>query len=1085
MATFPLLKHYVAFNADPSDPIGVPVWVDLGDKVTSISDIARGRQYELDRTRVEDSKITFFDPNEDLNTLNTASPYYPYVQPYRQLLHLAAWRTGLGAAGNVQTGNLLNLSNWRVPADPSFESYALGITPDWITVQNVGAVTSTTNPQAGSQCLLGTVAGSTTRQGLSFDVPCIPGSQYTTSVYVRQAGASTQEIRVIDQTAVADNFNRTTASGWGTPASPGTEIGGTWTATNGTAGERATVAATPYAPAYATIAPAGTATARYQTQGSLRDVRQRMRLRAPVVATGSWYSLGAVARYADASNHYFAEVRFDTDQSVTLRVSKRVAGADTLLGSAVTLDGVRYQAGDEFFLDFYVTGQNLQANLWRTSDLAPVTNGLTGSWLISTTDTAITAAGAVGCRALLNTGNTNTTPALAFLTYSAVGSTLGSTTTTTGSYVRLSVTWTATQPTHTVSLSTTGTAVAGAVNYDSFQHEQAAAASAFGTAGAVIYPLDRMLIERWPRQWWAAGRAGFADTLAVSPLAALSAVGLPSEYDYAVRALSPDYFWALDGGSGTTVYADSTGNGNPPLEWDISKYGVGTVPEGGGSLAIPGGAGATGVTFTAPSPATGVKLAATALGAGPTIGTGAAPVNLPESIAGVGGIWRMTVAIAVSGIQSTGAGQTGFTAIRTVSSTSGYGYMPISVSITGSVSFNNYVPSTGAVPSLSSGSGLSGITVTDGQPHLIVGIVVQDAAGDTSVYKFVDDELDGVATATTASLGGVLGAQSDSVIVGAFDDGYQFAAVADGVIGKVAVWNRELDPSETLGLRQAWLGYAGEDSPARVDRHLTQAGWTGARRVSGALTVYADGDPVSLMGAPSWTGVISALGDLANTQQAEQGTFWADADGAIVTETREDRFLRLTSSWTFGEQEYPYLGDIKFDHDPTYVYADVTITRSNGGTGVGGTPALRAEATRRFFPRSFPLSVDLYADEQAQDMADFIFYSHRAPNPRVEKVSFNPAANPALWPMVLGARLGDRVTVVRRAAAANGGAGITITKDFFIERIAHREINFQTGTWFTDMWLSPIGTAPGPTVQPWILGDTTYSVLGSTTVLGW
>lgn len=1087
--SLPDLYHFMSFNADPGDPQAVPMWTSVGHMITEVDEFARGRQYELAQSRIRGSRITMRDPGEYLNPVNSSSPYYPFCQPYRQMLHQAVWTRG-------QTGNLLNLTNWRVPADGSFESYAVGAAPGWITVNNIGAVVSTTNPQQGTQCLQGTTTATSNRQGVQFSVACVPGMQYTTSAYVRQTAASTWQIRQIDQTTVCDPFNRTTASGWGTPPDPTSTAtpqasGTAWTLTGGASSDRSTTAATLYAPGYGSVLLTSTATPRYQTQGSVRDVRQRARFAVPAVATGSYMSAGFVARYTDASNHYRCELRFNADRTVTLIIVSRVAGADTTV-SSTTLAGVFYNAGDEFCLDWYVTGSNIYAAAWRLGSIPPdVTFDTTASdWLISTTSTSITAAGAVGTRFNLDTGNTNSSPVFTAYNYSAVGSTEGTSTTTTGSYVRLSVTYTATQPSHTITLSTTGTALASTVNIDAVQHEQAAAASAFTSTGSTVYPVARPYVERFPRTYRAAGFEGMAVLTTVDNLAAMSAISLPSEYHYAVLALNPDFYWPLDEGDSATQFADATGNINPPLGLDISKYGVGTLPQGGGTLGVPGLAGSGGVQFTPPSPATGVKLAGTILGIGRTAEDPGNAFVVPASLTGVSGIWRMTVAMVVRVDDSGAAGQTGFFANKIVNTSSGFGYAPIQLNINGSTVYTNYSASAGTTYSLTSGSGLSGIDIEDGEYHLLYGIVVQNTAGDTIVYRYVDDVLDGVATATTASLGGPLASQSDSLTVGGIDDGFQFAAIANGTIGRVAVWNRELDPSETVNLMVALRGFnTGSDTSAdRIYRHLTQGGYVGARRIDQANVAFADGYPISVMQAPSWTGEIDLLTDAQNTTVAEQGTLWPAPDGAIATEARVTRFLRLTPSYVFGEDtaggEHPYELDVEFDFDATFVFGNVEVTRPGGGNAIGGFAADIARARARYFPRTYGANVDLYSDQLTLDMADWIFYSHRAPVLRVAGVTFHPAGLATLWPMVLGIEIGTRVTVKRRAKAANGGVGITMSADYFVETIRHHGIVMETGQWWVDMELSPVGTAPGPTMQPWILDNTTLSVLGSTTVLG-
>jgi hypothetical protein len=90
-----------------------------------------------------------------------------------------------------------------------------------------------------------------------------------------------------------------------------------------------------------------------------------------------------------------------------------------------------------------------------------------------------------------------------------------------------------------------------------------------------------------------------------------------------------------------------------------------------------------------------------------------------------------------------------------------------------------------------------------------------------------------------------------------------------------------------------------------------------------------------------------------------------------------------------------------------------------------------------------------------------------------------PFGDGTLWPMLLTLEIGTRVTVKRRPKAANAGAGITMSGDFFVERIDHHDIDFEAGTWLTTLQLSPVNIA-----QPWILQDAVYGQLDVTTVLG-
>ncbi len=132
----PDLYFGVPFNADPNDPNAVPSWSELTARFRGARGVSRGRQYELDQNQTGQPTIVLDDLDEDLNPANTASPYYPNVVPYRQCVLQAMWP-------NSGTGNLLNsLSGY----DPTFESYAPGSVPTWVTAVGGTSPTVLTEP---------------------------------------------------------------------------------------------------------------------------------------------------------------------------------------------------------------------------------------------------------------------------------------------------------------------------------------------------------------------------------------------------------------------------------------------------------------------------------------------------------------------------------------------------------------------------------------------------------------------------------------------------------------------------------------------------------------------------------------------------------------------------------------------------------------------------------------------------------------------------------------------------------------------------------------------------------------------------
>lgn len=1049
----PKLWWQVAFNAEPNSG-DVPIWSNLTSMFRRLTQpLTRGRPWELVQGVGVMSGIQWRDPNEYLNPANTSSPYWPNVEPYREVIGQAMWPNPLNGLG--ADVNLLNSGRWKpnddVAPDPSFESYANGAAlPGWLTAVGASVPTvTTTDPQQGTKSLTYTVAATTTRQGVSWEVDCVPGEQVTTSAYVRQSSASTQRLSVIDQTLAWDAFGTASASGWGDA-----DGGGTWANDGGVAGDYTVAGGVGLISATATnadrVSTLDVGNIDAVVRGLLVDV---------ATPAGAGSQQGFVGRWTDASNYYLGVVTIDTSGFISASIRKRVAGALTTISTVVT--ALRTGAG--VMCVFSVDGPNLKLKLWAEDAVEPA------AWTLETTDTAITTGTKYGCMARRDTSETSPT-VFSFDNLYIVGSVSSSTTTTTGSYVRLSVTFTATQPKHTVQLVTIGTAVAGTVNVDALQHELGASASTFTTAGPVIYPLTRLYVKSWGREYEDVGFSGIATTPLVDAEAALAATKIRSDYATAVLDLQPAYYWPLSGGVGTSQALEISGNAGPFLSRFDSKYGPGFPPEFGVAIDIPGNAGASGVRFTPAVPgATEGPDSILSLGRTPTTPGILFPRDYGTTT------WAASIACWAQ-INATDT-QTQ-NVVFTFGASSPASTVPLAIVATSFDALGVVDFSVVSQASIGPAGSVSAATFDyDQGPHLVVATITQTNGGDTTVSIYVDGVFGDDTTVTTASLGGIYSAESTILNVGGNSLG---GLHVDGVVSHVALWERALTAAEILTLWTAGgLGNTGELTGTRLARHLASGRYTGATRISPGSTTLQP---------PSWSGSIDLLTDAQNITVAEDGTLWVAPDGALVMEGRQDRWLRLTSTGTFGEAETPYEDGIGFDNDPSYVTPDVQVSRVNGDTAVGGTVAAINAATRKYFGRSYTESSDYEDDVQAQSKADWVFATHRAPLQRVAALALNPAANTALWPVALSAEIGQRKTVIRRAKAGNAGAGLTMSNEYFIEQISHAEIDMDSGRWTMAFQLSPIGLASagnGVTFQPWILGDSTYGVLNSTTVLGW
>ncbi|WP_432063342.1 hypothetical protein [Streptomyces sp. S1] len=197
--------------------------------------------------------------------------------------------------------------------------------------------------------------------------------------------------------AVADNFGRTVASGWGTA-----DVGGAWTATGGSASD------------YAVSGGVGSHTLgsvnvsrRTTVVAPSADVELYADVAASAVATGAAIYGGLIARATSGDDLYYARIEFLTGGALALTIRKRLGGTETTVATATV--PYTYTAGATVRLRFQVKGSTLRAMVWPI-----VGGGEPETWQVSGTDTSHTAAGAVGARSILATGNTNTSPAVRY-----------------------------------------------------------------------------------------------------------------------------------------------------------------------------------------------------------------------------------------------------------------------------------------------------------------------------------------------------------------------------------------------------------------------------------------------------------------------------------------------------------------------------------------------------------------------------------------------------------------------------------------------------------------------------------------------
>lgn len=255
-------------------------------------------------------------------------------------------------------------------------------------------------------------------------------------------------------------------------------------------------------------------------------------------------------------------------------------------------------------------------------------------------------------------------------------------------------------------------------------------------------------------------------------------------------------------------------------------------------------------------------------------------------------------------------------------------------------------------------------------------------------------------------------------------------------------------------------GYKTELSGARIAR-LLGVYWLGGSSVATGYTQMAEDFSYNTR---------TMLDVCEEIQDTERGLVYANVAGSVVFEDRSTRYNSKTSLWTLGENaaggEMPYVA-YQSDFDPTYLFTQANLSRPGNSAFA---PMINATTQALYGQRILTQTVQVCTDFDLTQTGTFYLARYGAPKVRIAKLTLNPAANPALWPMVLGLEISQRITVKRRSDS------LTTSNDYYVEQITHN-VNSDNGTWTVDLQLSPVFNPVA-----WFLGDATYGVLGTTTI---
>lgn len=532
------------------------------------------------------------------------------------------------------------------------------------------------------------------------------------------------------------------------------------------------------------------------------------------------------------------------------------------------------------------------------------------------------------------------------------------------------------------------------------------------TWSAVTYDVSRGFVERFPTDFSDAGNFAWTNVDLVDAFAMLAGQTARSVADYEVLTSGPTFLYKFDEPQDSVSAGDSISPAtNPSATIRASKHGAGTVTFGAETGLADA---ATGVHFDNGRTDGLAFVAASALVL--------AYAQQNASFVPTSGGWTLEMWVQTPTTKPAVGYQ--YTLMLQSSETGQY----VETSIFSAGGFNAIVGNNGVGAS----SPAQSINICDGQVHHLV---LTFAADQKTTQTYVDGVSVGTnATASALSLD-KLAYHSLGARISGNTQGYQFP----GTIMRYARYPSVLSGARILAQYQAGAtAFAGEDSGARISRILTYAGWPGA------LSDIGSG---SGMAGPAITEGTSILELIQSTADDELGTLWVSGAGKITFRGRQIRQTTLTSAFTFGENtaggEIPYQGDVHFDYDPTFVYDEVKVSRTNGATVM-----VRAATSVLPYHRTLERTLGVNTDAEATDQANWLLVQYASPKMRVGALTIEPSANPVLWPTALGTEVNTRVTVKRRAIGQP-----LFSIDCWVEAVAH---SVTPASWKTTFLLSPV-----------------------------
>jgi hypothetical protein len=611
----------------------------------------------------------------------------------------------------------------------------------------------------------------------------------------------------------------------------------------------------------------------------------------------------------------------------------------------------------------------------------------------------------------------------------AFGQTPIATSTLTGAWETLTVSWTATDGRVYLAVKPSGASTAGqSVYVDGLQVDEAAAAATWSTAAAPVRPRFTGYVQSWPAIWSASSLSGRVLVTAADRLKRLGAsAALRSLVEEEILYDSPSAYWPLGEGDGASSAGNISGSATVRRLSQV-QYGTGgTVTFGSGTG--PGADGLSAPILTPVDASNGKTLRSIS----------SAPLNALD----LGGS-ILTYSVTVAAFVAT------TTASRTV----------LRVSAPLNITLDVTLDGTGK-PSVQIASPLEGLTlsaastvsISDGATHLVA--VSWDHA--TLTVRLI---IDGVQKASVSLSGTGLDSPVappwDTVEVGR--DGALYA----GTVAHVAVWPSALTAARLAELYTAGMtGCSGESSDTRIARYARLAG-VDPSQVSldvGASTSIAHIDSTGM--AP-----LALMQRVADT---EGGPLLVDRDGILVLHSRTRRYAAPVDAALPLEYCTPPDAGWSLEHDDSGQVNYASSTAS-------GSPAVRVIDQASIDEHGiYRRDLDLVTTDpdEALAAAQWLVSRHAEPQTRPVGLTIDLLTiGDDLIEAALGLDVSSRVQITDLPAQVSA-----TPFDLFLE--GYTETISGTG------WTLAPATTPADGGTVWTLDDDVLSVLDDTTTLAY